>query len=167
VRAGGQGWFVQMDILAPVFAYLTVVAGIVGGFFVAFSLVFSPPGEPSNAQRTAAVVSVTQSKGPLLVDAKKPVLKGAVADNPPVNHAVTVAPTTQKREATAQAVAPQANPQQAMPKQVAAAQKPAAMDSRSKTKISRAQWRQIVQQERSRRVAQNSGFEARFLGYAD
>jgi hypothetical protein len=156
-----------MDILAPVFGYLTFVAGIVGGFFVAFSLVFSPPSEPSGAQRSAAVVSATQSKGPLLVDAKKPALKGAVADNSAVNHAVAVAPTTQKRETTAQAATSQANSPQAMPTQVAGAQKPAAIDTRPKSKISRAQWRQIVQQERSRRVAQNSGFEARFLGYAD
>jgi hypothetical protein len=161
-----------MDILAPVFGYLTFVAGIVGGFFVAFSLVFSSPGEQSTSRRSAAVVSAMQSKGPLLVDAKKPALKGAVADNPPVNHAVAVAPTTQKRETTAQAATPQANPpqansSQAMPAQGAAAQKAAAIDTRPKSKISRAQWRQIVQQERSRRVAQNSGFEARFLGYAD
>jgi hypothetical protein len=108
-----------MDILAPVFGYLTFVAGIVGGFFVAFSLVFSPPSEPSGAQRSAAVVSATQSKGPLLVDAKKPALKGAVADNSAVNHAVAVAPTTQKRETTAQAATSQANSPQAMPTQVA------------------------------------------------
>lgn len=156
-----------MDILAPVFAYLTVVAGILGGFLVAFSLVFSPPGEQQSAQHSVAVVSATQSKGPLLVDAKKPVLKGAVADNQPVNHAPAVAPATQKREVAAQATAPQANPPKATPAQIAAVQKPAAIDPRSKSKISRAQWRQIVQQERSRRVAQNSGFEARFLGYAD
>jgi hypothetical protein len=148
-----------MDILAPVFAYLTCVAGVIGGALIAFSLVFAPPSAPSPAQRSAAVVSETATKGPLLADAKKPVLKGAVADNAAVNHATAAARATQKREAAQPAAT-----RQAAAAQIPAAQKPAAA---GKTKISRAQWRQIVQQERGRRLAQNSGFEARFLGYAD
>ena len=156
-----------MDILAPVFAYLTAVAGIVGAFIVAFSVVVSAPKQPAIEQHSAAIVSTTAPKAAPAADTKpsadvtKPVLKMA-ADNPPVNHAAT---TTQKRETA---------PQQAAASTTAAtplgmSQKPAVAEARSKGKITRAQWRQIVQQERSRRLAfqQNSSFESRFLGYAD
>jgi hypothetical protein len=160
-RAGGQGWFVQMDILAPVFAYLTAVAGIVGAFVVAFSVVVSAPKQPAIEQHSAAIVSATAPKAAPVgdlrpaVDATKPVLKTA-ADNPPVNH---VAVNTQKRE-TAPTTA--SSP-------LAATQKPAVAEARSKGKITRAQWRQIVQQERNKRLAYQQGadFESRFLGYAD
>ena len=81
------------------------------------------------------------------------------ADNPPVNH---VAANTQKREATPQ-------PAAAAKAALAATQKPVVAEARSKGKITRAQWRQIVQQERSKRLAYQQGadFESRFLGYAD
>jgi hypothetical protein len=153
-----------MDILAPVFAYLTAVAGIVGAFVVAFSVVVSAPKQPAIEQHSAAIVSATAPKAALAdlrptVDATKPVLKTA-ADNPPVNH---VAVNTQKREA-----APATAPTTA-PAPLAGAQKPAVAEARSKGKITRAQWRQIVQQERSRHLAYQQGadFESRFLGYAD
>jgi len=96
------------------------------------------------------------------VDARKPVLNNAPADNSAVNHA---AATTQKREVTL----PTKTPPQAVAGQITAAQKLTAFDARSKGKISRAQWREMVAQERSRRLAyqQNSNFESRFLGYAD
>ncbi len=90
-----------------------------------------------------------------LADAKNPAVKSGPADKLPVNYTVT---TTQKREVAPQAAAiPQASP--------SAAQKLAAIDGRQKSKISRAQWREMVQQERSHRLA--SDFETRFLGYAD
>jgi hypothetical protein len=166
-RAGGQGWFVQMDILAPVFAYLTAVAGIVGAFAVAFSVVVSTPKQPAIEQHSAAIVSTTVAKaapaGELRpsIDATKTVLKTA-ADNPAVNHA---AANTQKREAAPQ----QAAAAKTAPAPLGTTQKPAVAEARSKGKITRAQWRQIVQQERSRRLAyqQNADFESRFLGYAD
>ena len=153
-----------MDILAPVFAYLTAVAGIVGAFVVAFSVVVTAPKQPAIEQHSAAIVSVTAPKAvPAAdlrpsVDAAKPALKTA-SDNQPVNH---VAATTQKREAAPQpAAAAKAAP--------GVSQKPAVAEVRSKGKITRAQWRQIVQQERSRRLAYQQGadFESRFLGYAD
>jgi hypothetical protein len=151
-----------MDILAPVFAYLTCVAGIIGAFVVSFFIVFSAPNGAAIPQHDAAVVSATASKSDMLADAKKPVLKNAPADNSAVNH---VAATTQKREVTL----PTKTPPQAVAAQITAAQKLTAFDARAKGKISRAQWREMVAQERSRRLAyqQNSDFESRFLGYAD
>ncbi len=151
-----------MDILAPVFAYLTCVAGIIGAFAVSFFVVFSAPNGAAIPQHSPAVVSVTTSKTDMLADAKSPVLKTAPADNSAVNH---VAATTQKREVTL----PTKAPPQAVAGQVTAAQKLTAFDARPKSKISRAQWREMVVQERSRRLAyqQNSDFESRFLGYAD
>jgi hypothetical protein len=153
-RAGGQGWLVQMDILAPVFAYLTCVAGIIGAFAVSFFVVFSAPNGAATPQHSPAVVSVTASKTDMLAEAKTPVLKTAPADNSAVNH---VAATTQKRETALPAKTPP---------QAAAG---TALDARPKSRISRAQWREIVVQERSRRLAyqQNPDFESRFLGYAD
>lgn len=165
-RAGGQGWFVKMDLLAPVFAYLTAVAGIVGAFAVAFSVVVSAPKQPTIEQHSAAIVSATAPKAVAAdlrpaIDATRPVVKTA-ADNPPVNH---VAATTQKREAAPQPAAAA----KAAPATLAATQKPVVAEARSKGKITRAQWRQIVQQERSKRLAYQQGadFESRFLGYAD
>jgi hypothetical protein len=82
-------------------------------------------------------------------------VKSGPADKLAIN---STANTTQKREAAPQAAAiPPAAP--------SATQKLAAIDGRQKPKISRAQWRQMVQQERSHRLA--SDFETRFLGYAD
>jgi hypothetical protein len=156
-----------MDILAPVFAYLTAVAGIVGAFLVAFSVVVSAPKQPAIEQHSAAIVSATAPKAAAAadlkpsIDAAKPVLKTAT-DNPPVNHAAT---TTQKRENAP----PQAAAAKTTPAPLAASQKPAIAEARSKGKITRAQWRQIVQQERGRRLAfqKSADFESRFLGYAD
>lgn len=152
-----------MDLLAPVFAYLTAVAGIVGAFAVAFSVVVSAPKQPTIEQHSAAIVSATAPKAAAAdlrpaIDATRPVVKTA-ADNPPVNH---VAANTQKREATPQ-------PAAAAKAALAATQKPVVAEARSKGKITRAQWRQIVQQERSKRLAYQQGadFESRFLGYAD
>jgi hypothetical protein len=160
-----------MDILAPVLAYLTCVAGIVGAFLVSFYLVFSPPNQPAIAQHNAALVSVTATKSSPPVDAKKPALRGTVADNPPVNHA---APTTQKREDAPQTSAARGGAPAQASTSTPALQKVApsearAGDARAKGKITRAQWRQIVDQERRRRLAyqQNGDFESRFLGYAD
>jgi hypothetical protein len=151
-----------MDILAPVFAYLTCVAGIIGAFVVSFFIVFSAPNGAVIPEHDTAVVSATASKSDMLADAKKPVLKNAPADNSVVNH---VAVTTQKREVTL----PTKTSPQAVAGQTTAAQKLTAFDARPKSKISRAQWREMVAQERSRRLAyqQNSDFESRFLGYAD
>ena len=150
-----------MDILAPVFAYLTCVAGIIGAFVVSFFIVFSAPNEAAIPQHDT-IVSATASKSDMLADAKKPVLKNAAADNSAVNH---VATTTQKREVAP----PTKTPPQAVAGQITAGQKLTAFDARPKGKISRAQWRQMVAQERSRRFAyqQNPDFESRFLGYAD
>jgi hypothetical protein len=141
-----------MDILAPVFAYLTCVAGIIGAFAVSFFVVFSAPNGAAIPQHSPAVVSVTASKTDMLAEAKIPVLKTALPDNSAVNH---VAATTQKREIAL----PTKTPPQAG----------TAFDARPKSKISRAQWREMVVQERSRRLAyqQNPDFESRFLGYAD
>ena len=170
-KAGGwSGLVVQMDILAPVFAYLTAVAGIVGAFVVAFSVVVTAPKQPAIEQHSAAIVSVTAPKAAPAaelrpsVDAAKPALKAA-SDNPPVNH---VAAITQKREEAPQRAAAQAAPAQTSGPAIAS-QKLAAGNLRPKSKITRAQWREMVQQERSRRLAyrQNADFESRFLGYAD
>src|SRR5271169_2575091 len=149
-----------MDILAPVLAYLTCVAGIVGAFAVSFFVVFSTPNQPAIPQHSAAAAIVSPLKTAALVEANKPATKDSQADKPAVNY---VAPTTQKREAAPRASAVQA------PAAQPAAQKLAAIDARQKPKISRAQWRQIVAQERSRRLAYQQGadFETRFLGYAD
>lgn len=149
-----------MDILAPVLAYLTCVAGIVGAFAVSFFVVFSTPNQPAIPQHSAAAAIVSPLKTAALVEANKPATKDSQADKPAVNY---VAPTTQKREAAPRASAAQA------PAAQPAAQKLAAIDARQKPKISRAQWRQIVAQERSRRLAYQQGadFETRFLGYAD
>ncbi|HZC55115.1 MAG TPA: hypothetical protein VE396_03570 [Xanthobacteraceae bacterium] len=154
-----------MDILAPVLAYLTCVAGIVGAFAVSFFVVFSTPNQPAIPQHSAAAAIVSPLKTAALVEANKPATKDSQADKPAVNY---VAPTTQKREAAPRASAVQAAAAQA-PAAQPAAQKLAAIDARQKPKISRAQWRQIVAQERSRRLAYQQGadFETRFLGYAD
>lgn len=152
-----------MDILAPVFAYLTCVAGIIGAFVVSFYLVLSPPAQPDSAPRIAAVESMSATKGDLL--AKKPILHGATAEAA-LNHAAP-ALTTQKREETRHRVA-RAVPAEA-PASPVASPKLAAGDPRAKGKITRAQWRELVQQERNRRLAyqQNADFDSRFLGYAD
>jgi LmbE family N-acetylglucosaminyl deacetylase len=143
-----------MDIFAPILAYLTCVAGIVGAFVVSFVVVFSTPNQPVPPQHNAAVVSASAT----LAEAKNPAVKNGQADKLAVNYAVN---TTQKREPAPQAAATPI----ATPAQGAAAQKLAAIDTHQKSKISRAQWRQMVQQERSHRLA--SDFETRFLGYAD
>jgi hypothetical protein len=154
-----------MDILAPVFAYLTCVAGIIGAFVVAISIMFSSPNQPVTAERgeVAAVVSATKTAP--LVDLKKPALRSAAADNSAVNH---VATATQNRENTQQSAATRPLSAQASAS-AAAAQKLAAGDPRAKGKITRQQWREMVQQERRRRLAyqQNADFDSRFLGYAD
>ncbi len=152
-----------MDILAPVFAYLTCVAGIIGAFVVSFYVLLAPPAQRPIAPRVAAVESVSATKGDLL--AKKPVSHRAIVETA-VNHAAS-AQTTQKREDTRHRVA------RAAPAETRAAAgaspKLAANDPRAKGKITRAQWREMVQQERNRRLAyqQNADFESRFLGYAD
>jgi hypothetical protein len=137
-----------MDILASILAYLTCVAGIVGAFAVSIFVVFSTPDRPAIPQHSAATAGVSTLKTAALVEATK-------TDKSAVNYVVS---TTQKRETPPPAAAAQT-----------ASQKLAAIDARQKTKISRAQWRQVVQQERSRRLAyqQGSDFETRFLGYAD
>jgi hypothetical protein len=160
-----------MDLLAPVFAYLTFVAGIVGAFVVAFSVVVSAPKSTAIEQHSAAIVGAPPPKAAPAadlrptVDAAKPVLKTA-ADNPTVNH---VAANTQKREAAPQQATAAKTPSATAPSPLAATQKPVVAEARSKGKITRAQWRQIVQQERSKRLAYQQGadFESRFLGYAD
>jgi hypothetical protein len=166
-----------MDILAPVLAYLTCVAGIIGAFLISFNFVFSSPNQAASPQRSAAVVSASTTKVVPPADVKKPVLKGAVADNPAPNRA---APTTQKREEAAQSVAARGAPTQALSTQAStpasASQKLAASDAHPglkspnpKGKITRAQWRQLVEQERRHRLAyqQDGDFDSRFLGYAD
>jgi hypothetical protein len=156
-----------MDILAPVLAYLSCVAGIIGAFVLSFYMVFSPPKQPAIAQHTAAIVSTTALKAAQPADAKKPALRGSVADNPAANR---LAPTTQKRDDAAQTAAVRGAPAQAAAA-VSASQKLATSESHPnpKSKISRAQWRQMVEQERRRRLAyqQDANFESRFLGYAD
>ncbi len=167
-----------MDIVAPVLAYLTFVAGVVGAFLVSVYVVFAPPSQSAMAQRTAAIVSASTAKAAPapLIDTKKPPLRGAVADNSAGNHA---APTTQKREDAVQTTAPAGAP--ASPRGTAQGvtppsgpQKLAAGEGRPEArgkggKITRAQWRQIVEQERRHRLAyqQDGDFESRFLGYAD
>lgn len=156
-----------MDILAPVFAYLTCVAGILGGFVVAFYVVVSPPNHAALEPRNEPIASVTATKSAPLADLKKPALRGAVADNSAVNHAVS---NTQKREEarqTARTASSQGSDRFASSS--AATQNRAASELRGKSKITRAQWREMVQQERKRRLAfqQNADFESRFLGYAD
>jgi hypothetical protein len=143
-----------MDILAPIFAYLTCVAGIVGAFVVSFVVVFSTPEQPALPQHGAAMVSASPLKTAALAEAGKPAAKDGPADKLAVNYVSN----TQKREAAPQAAAAPT-----------ASQKLAAIDARQKTKISRAQWRQIVGQERSKRLAYQQGadYETRFLGYAD
>lgn len=158
-----------MDILAPIFAYLTCVAGIVGGFVVAFYIVVSPPNHAAFAPRNEPIASVSATKSAPLADLKKLGLRSAAADNPAVNH---VASNTQKREearqpATARTASAQGSDRVAW--SAAATQNRAASELRGKSKITRAQWREMVQQERKRRLAfqQNADFESRFLGYAD
>lgn len=158
-----------MDILAPVFAYLTCVAGILGGFVVAFYVVVSPPNHAALEPRNEPIASVTATKSAPLTDLKKPALRGVVADNSAVNHAAS---DTQKREevrqpATARTATSQGSDRVAS--STTATQNRAANELRGKSKITRAQWRDMVQQERKRRLAfqQNADFESRFLGYAD
>jgi hypothetical protein len=148
-----------MDILAPVFAYIACVAGIVGAFVVSFSLVFSAPNGSAISQHSAAVVSATSAKSDMLADGAKPALKPALSDNSAINR---VAEATQKREVTL----PTKTPPRTV---VAAAPRPVTPAPNPKSKITRAQWREMVAQERSRRLAfqQNSDFESRFLGFAD
>jgi hypothetical protein len=174
-----------MDILAPVLAYLTCVAGIIGAFLVSFYVVFAPPNQPAIAQRTAAIVSASTTKVVPPADAKKPVLKGAVTDNPAPNRA---APNTQKREEAVQSVAARGAPTQASSTQASSTQAstpasasqklaagaaseahPGLKSPNPKGKITRAQWRQLVEQERRHRLAyqQDGDFDSRFLGYAD
>jgi hypothetical protein len=154
--------FVQMDILAPVLAYFTCVAGIIGAFLVSFYVVFSPPNQAVISQRAVAIVSASTSQSSPSADAKKPVLRGTVADNSAINHGPS---STQKREDTPQPAAGRV----AQAISASVPQKLAASETRPKTKVSRAQWRQIVEQERRRRLAyqQDGDFESRFLGYAD
>jgi hypothetical protein len=144
-----------MDILAPIFAYLTCVAGIVGAFVVSFVVVFSAPNQSATPQPNAVIASASPVKATTPAEAKNIVVRSGQSDKLAVNYTVN---STQKRDATPQAAASPPSPG-------AVSQKLAAIDARQKSKISRAQWRQIVQQERSRRVA--SDFETRFLGYAD
>src|SRR5271169_933983 len=135
-----------MDILAPILAYLGCVAGIVGAFVVSFVVVFSTPNQPAIPQRNAAIVSATPLKTATLAEAKNPAVKSGQSDKLAVNYAASA---TQKRDAAPQAAATPA----AVPLPGAVSQKLAAIDARQKSKISRAQWRQMVQQERSHRLA--------------
>jgi hypothetical protein len=158
-----------MDILAPVFAYLTCVAGILGAFVVAFNIVVSPPNHAALEPRNEPLASVTATKSAPLTDLKKPALRSVAADSPAVNHAAS---TTQKREEApqpppARTASAQGSSRVASP--ATATQNLAASQLHAKSKITRAQWREMVQQERKRRLAfqQNADFESRFLGYAD
>ncbi len=152
-----------MDILAPVFAYLTCVAGIIGAFVVSFYVLVAPPARPGIAPRVAAVESVSATKGDLL--ARKTVPRRTAAETA-VNHAASPQ-TTQKREDARHRVARAAPAETKAP--AGGSEKLATNDPRAKGKITRAQWREMVQQERNHRLAyqQNADFESRFLGYAD
>jgi hypothetical protein len=130
-----------MDILAPIFAYLGCVAGIVCALAISFMVYVSPPG-----QTTANKPNVATAASPLKVTTIAQAKAAPKADR----HDTHVA------SAAGDAAAPP-------PPTVA-------FSARHRAQISRAQYyRRLVEEQRLKRLAyqQNPEFEARFLGYAD
>jgi hypothetical protein len=133
-----------MDIIASILAYLGCVTGVVAALAISFMVYFSPVAQPASAPHAVALAA-----------------KSLPAKSPPTK---TVAEAEQKTVPTHpnNRVAPLAK-NDATPAAVPTS------DVRQKTKMSRAQWNKLVQNERARRLAyqQDPDFEARFLGYAD
>jgi hypothetical protein len=130
-----------MDILASIFAYMTCVAGIIGAFAIAISILFSA-SDPAKAPRQELTLATKHTA---------PVLNTAT-----VNASQTA--TATKRDVPSQTAsngAPVA---------------PLAAEKRKPSRqVSAAQLRRLARQEHNKHFAyqQDPDFEARFLGHAD
>src|ERR1700733_4250112 len=127
-----------MDILASIFAYMTCVAGIIGAFAIAISVLFSAP-DPAKAPRqeaalatkhpAAAVLNATTANASLPATAPKRGRPSQTASN-----AAAVAPSAAEKR------------------------KPSAAQLRHLARQER---------NKHFAYQQDSDFEARFLGHAD
>jgi hypothetical protein len=132
-----------MDILGSILAYLGCLTGLIGALAVSLFLVVAP----SSAHRSA-------------VHASAPAAPGSIAIAPD--------PTAPKLAATATPV--QVNPVVAIAQSAPGftREMPAA-GTPAKKRLSHANLRRLVQEERARRWAyqQDPSFETRFMSYAD
>jgi len=129
-----------MDIIAAMLGYLTCVTGIIGALAISAFIVFATPDRTAVPQHALVLAAKTSAAKPA----------ATVAENP--------AP-----------VAARVIGHQTPPRSTVVAQSGVAKDARQKPRLSAAQLRQMLQEERARRWAyqQDPGFEARFLGYVD
>jgi hypothetical protein len=142
-----------MDILGPIFAYLGVMAGIVGALMISFTVAFAPPNEPAPAivKQTAIIKQTTTAAAKPNVSARSDKL---ISDKPTI-----------EKSASAVTIVAQSNSAQSISPPVA----PKTAAARSKVPTRAEYLRRLVQEERARRWAYQADpdFESRFLGYAD
>lgn len=171
-----------MDILAAAFAYLTCVAGIVGAAAVALFVVFSAPEQPAATAHVVpthlaathlAVTHLAATHAPPahnVVVAAKP---GKAATD--LNQIATVSDraklgsTQQQVDNTAShAVRRSGRRTAAANRSTARSRTAMAPDFRPGTRLSANPLDRSADEARAKRWAyQDSGFESRFLGYAD
>jgi hypothetical protein len=136
-----------MDILASILAYLGCITGIIGALAVSLFLVLAPPHARTAAPAPTAVLAA-QASNEATSTISSNTITANTAPTPKADPVATVAQgantaTSEKRTAGA--------------------------PPKTKTRLSRAQQRRIVQEERARRWAyqQDDDFETRFMSYAD
>jgi hypothetical protein len=139
-RVGESGDACKMDILAAIFAYLGCLAGVFGALTISAFLVLSPSTRSTSpVQVVQTAIVEAKASGTGILDVNA--IKAAAPRDPVTTVAQNSDPVTSDT--------PRADP-------------------RSKTRISRAQQRRLIQEERARRWAyQDEGFEKRFMSYAD
>jgi hypothetical protein len=130
-----------MDILASIFAYMTCVAGIIGAFAIAISVLFSAP-DPGKVPRQESALATKHPAAAL---------------------------NTTAGNASQQATVPKRGTQLQTARNGVAVAPLAAEQRKPSRQISAAQLRHLARQERNKRFAyqQDPDFEARFLGHAD
>jgi hypothetical protein len=135
-----------MDIVASILAYLGCITGLIGALAVSLFLVLAPHARTAAPAQTAILAVQVDDNA-----------TGAIAANTP---APNMTP------------APKANPVAAIAPRVNTATAEtltAGTPPKKKTRLSHAQQRRMVQEERARRWAyrQDDDFETRFMSYAD
>jgi hypothetical protein len=94
-----------MDILASIFAYMTCVAGIIGAFAIAISVLFSAP-DPAKAPRQESALATKHPAAALnttTANASQPatVPKRATSSQTASNGAAVAPPAAEKRKPSA------------------------------------------------------------------
>ena len=142
-----------MDILASIFAYMTCVAGIIGAFAIAISVLFSasPSAKAPRQESTLATKHAAPALNTATVNASQ-TATATKRGTPSQTATVTKRSTPSQTASNGAPVAP-----------------PAAEKRKPSRQVSAAQLRHLARQERNKHFAyqQDPDFEARFLGHAD